>query len=263
MIDAGKERSETTMGSGMSANLDPAEVDRFSRIAAEWWDANGKFRPLHKLGPPRVSFLRDELLRHFRPHVAATGLKPLSGLRILDVGCGGGLVAEPLARMGAAVTAIDPSEDTIRAARAHAEPQGLAIDYRVARIEELAAESASFDAVSCLEVLEHVPDPAAFIATLTYVIRPGGLALLSTLNRTMKSYALAIVAAEYVLGWVPRGTHDWNRFITPDELSRHAAAAGLTGIRLEGLVYDPLADTWSRSASDIDVNYMASAVKPA
>lgn len=245
----------------MPSNLDPSEVDRFGRMAAEWWDPNGKFRPLHQLGPSRLAFLRDQLLSHFKPGVASLGLRPLAGISILDVGCGGGLVAEPLCRMGAKVTAIDPSEDTIRAARAHGAPQGLAIDYRAARIEDLVAAGETFDAVSCLEVLEHVPDPAGFVATAAGLVRPGGMLLLSTLNRTMKSYALAIVAAEYVLGWLPRGTHNWDKFITPEELGRQVAAAGLADIRFEGIVYDPLRDAWSRSP-DTDVNYLAAAVKP-
>lgn len=255
---------------GPSGTLDPAEVARFGRMAAEWWDPHGKFRPLHQIGPARLAFLRDELVRHFRPAGGdrsgdrpPSRLRPLEGLGILDIGCGGGLIAEPLARMGAVVTGIDPAEDTIRAARAHGEPQGLKIDYRAARAEDLVAEGATFDAVSCLEVLEHVPDPAAFLATAARLVRPGGQMLVSTINRTMKSYALAIVAAEYVLGWLPRGTHQWERFITPDELGRHLMAAGLGDTRLEGVVYDPLRDLWSRSPADTDVNYMASAAKPA
>lgn len=242
---------------------DSAEVARFGRMAAEWWDPNGKFRPLHQLGPARLSFIRDQLLRHFegkgtaRP---ASGLRPLSGLRILDLGCGGGLISEPLCRMGATVTAIDPSEETIRTARAHSEPQGLAIDYRAMRAEDLVAAGETFDAVVCLEVLEHVPDPAAFLAMIANLVRPGGMVIVSTINRTMKSYALAIVAAEYVLGWLPRGTHQWDRFITPEELGRHAAAAGFGRLQLDGIVYDPLRDVWRRSA-DIDVNYLAAAAK--
>lgn len=243
------------------ATFDRDEVDRFGRMAAEWWDPNGKFKPLHQLGPARIAFLRDQLLRHFNPVQTAHGMRPLAGLRVLDIGCGGGLVAEPLSRMGARVTGIDPSADTIRTARAHSEPQGLAIDYRVARMEDLVAAGETFDAVSCLEVLEHVPDPAAFLAETVKLVRPGGLMLVSTLNRTMKSYAMAIVAAEYVLGWLPRGTHQWERFITPDEMLRHLSAAGLGEAHAEGIVYDPFRDTWSRSPSDLDVNYMMAAAR--
>jgi 2-polyprenyl-6-hydroxyphenyl methylase/3-demethylubiquinone-9 3-methyltransferase len=244
--------------------LDPEEIDRFARLASAWWDASGEFRTLHLIGPARLTFLRDAMLRHFgRPQ---GGLRPLAGLSVLDIGCGGGLVCEPLARLGAAVTGIDPGEANIEAARRHAaetlEPQGLAIDYRVGRVEDLAAEGRSFDAVSCLEVVEHVPDPAAFLATCAGLVRPGGLMLLSTINRTLKAYLLAIVGAEYVLRWLPVGTHQWERFITPDELARHLGAAGLGAPMLQGLVYNPMADTWSLSP-DTDVNYFAAAAKPA
>ncbi len=244
--------------------LDRNEVDRFSRIAAEWWDANGKFRPLHQLAPARLGFIRDQLQHHFCSGSAAppSRLRPLAGLSVLDIGCGGGLVAEPLCRMGARVTGIDPSIDTIETARAHSSPQGLAIDYRVARAEDLVAAGETFDAVTCLEVLEHIPDPAAFIALASRLVRPGGVMIVSTINRTMKSYALAIVAAEYVLGWLPRGTHQWDRFITPDEMQQHLNASGLAVVRTEGVVYDPLRDVWSRSDTDTDVNYMMAATKP-
>ena len=205
--------------------LDLREVERFERLAGAWWDPNGKFRPLHQQGPARLRFIRDALMRHFK-RPPEGGLKPLQGLSVLDVGCGGGLVAEPLARLGARVTGIDPTPEAIATARGHAEAQGLAIDYRAARIEDLRAAGETFDAVVCLEVVEHVPDVGGFVRILGDLIRPGGAAVLSTLNRTWKSYALAIVAAEYVLGWLPRGTHDWQRFVTPEELERHLAAAG-------------------------------------
>lgn len=243
------------------ATYDPDEVGRFARMAAEWWDPNGKFKPLHRLGPARLQFIRDDLIRHFGLATAGR-LDALSGLRVLDVGCGGGLIAEPLARLGARVTGIEPAEESIAAARLHADKQGLSIDYRVGRVEDLIEAQERFDAVVCLEVLEHVPDPAAFLAMIAKLVEPGGLMILSTLNRTLKSYALAIVATEYVLGWLPVGTHQWERFITPDELSRFATAAGLDAPRIEGLVYQPLSDTW-RLGPDSDVNYMASAARPA
>ncbi len=249
------------LASGASdRNLDPAEVERFRRMADEWWDAAGKFKPLHKLGPTRLTFVRDEIVRHFGR--VSGGLKPLKDLTILDIGCGGGLVSEPLTRMGAIVTGIDPGAETIAAARAHAEPQGLSIDYRAALAEDLASEGLTFDVVVCLEVVEHVPDVGAFIKTCASLVRPGGLLVLSTINRNIKSYALAIVAAEYVLGWLPRGTHQWERFVTPDELGRFVRAAGLETPRFSGMTFDPLRDRWSLS-SDTDVNYLAAAAKPA
>ena len=245
-----------------TATLDPAEIERFARLAAEWWDTGGKFRTLHLIGPARMTFLRDQLLRHFdRPLGAPKPLaRPLDGLSILDIGCGGGLVCEPLARMGAAVTGIDPAPENIEAARRHAGAQGLTVSYRVARVEELTGEGRAFDAVSCLEVVEHVPDVGEFLKTCASLLRPGGLMLLSTINRTVKAYFLAIVGAEYVLRWLPVGTHQWERFVTPDELAQHLRGAGLGTPTFQGLVYNPLADTWSLSA-DIDVNYFAAAPK--
>lgn len=252
--------AKTPTSRGESATYDSAEVERFGRIAGEWWDANGKFRPLHKLGPARLSFVRARLVEHFS--LPDRTLRPLTGLRVLDIGCGGGLISEPVARMGATVTGLDPSPENIAAARLHAEGQGLSIDYRAARVEDLVGRETPFDAVLCLEVLEHVPDPGAFLKTCAELVRPGGLVVLSTLNRTMKSYALAIVAAEYILGWLPRGTHQWDRFITPEEMAGQARAAGLSPPRFEGMIYDPLRDEW-RLSSDTDVNYLAAAVRPA
>jgi 2-polyprenyl-6-hydroxyphenyl methylase/3-demethylubiquinone-9 3-methyltransferase len=239
--------------------FDAEEVRRFSRLAAEWWDPHGKFRPLHQIGPPRLTFIRDAAAVHFGRD--RKGLRPLAGLTALDIGCGGGLVSEPLSRMGAAVTAIDPSERNIAIAKGHAEPQGLAITYRAMRVEDLAAEGVTFDIVACLEVVEHVPDVAAFVSTCVKLVRPGGIAVFSTLNRTFKAWALAIVGAEYVLGWLPRGTHQWERFITPDELKGYCETAGLRDTAFSGIVYSPFKDEWTL-ASDTDVNYLVSAVKP-
>ena len=243
-----------------ASTLDPAERDRFAALASEWWDPGGKFRPLHQIGPARLTFLRDELVRHFQRPAGA--LRPLEGLRLLDVGCGGGLIAEPLARLAAVVTGLDPAPENIEAARQHASAQGLAIDYRTGRIEDLAEQGLSYDAVICLEVVEHVPDVGAFLATCAGLVRPGGLMLLSTINRTLKAYALAIVGAEYVLGWLPRGTHQWDRFVTPEDLARYAEAAGLAAPHFEGITYNPLQDVWSRS-SDTGVHYLMSATRPA
>lgn len=245
------------------ATLDPAEIERFGRLAAEWWDCNGKFRTLHLIGPARLAFLREEITKHFKtPEVRAASLRPLESISVLDVGCGGGLVCEPLARLGGRVTGIDPAIENVEAARRHANGQGLAITYRAARIEDLAAEALTFDAVVCFEVVEHVPDVGAFLKTLASLVRPGGLMLLSTINRTMKAYFLAIVAGEYVLRWLPVGTHQWDRFVTPDELSRHLRDAGFAPPRFVGLIYSPMTDAWSLSASDTDVNYFAAAAKP-
>lgn len=243
-----------------TATLDDAEVKRFAALAAEWWDPNGKFRPLHKLGPARLAFIRQEIVRHFER--TPGGFRPFEGLTVLDIGCGGGLVSEPVARLGATVTGIDPALENIEAARRHATSQDLSIDYRASLVEDLVAEGPTFDCVLCLEVVEHVPDVAAFLATCAKLVRPGGLMILSTINRTLKAYALAIVGAEYILRWLPVGTHQWERFVTPDELARHADAAGLVTSTREGLVYNPLTDAWSLSA-DLDVNYMASASRPA
>jgi 2-polyprenyl-6-hydroxyphenyl methylase / 3-demethylubiquinone-9 3-methyltransferase len=242
-----------------AANLDPAEIERFSRLASQWWDPNGKFRPLHKIGPPRIQFVRDQICR--RLGRKAEGLRPLAGLTLLDIGCGGGLVCEPMARMGAAVTGVDPATANIAAAMRHAEGQGLTIGYRAIEAEQLVAQGVTFDVVLCLEVVEHVPDPAAFLETCAALVRPGGVLVLSTINRTLKSYALAIVGAEYILRWLPVGTHRWDRFITPAELEAHVHNAGLRVWETSGLFYNPLRDTWSLG-TDTDVNYLMSTAKP-
>lgn len=246
--------------SAQTPNIDPAELERFERLAADWWDPKGKFRPLHQIGPARLGFIRDQACRHFDRDIRA--LKPLDGLTVLDIGCGGGLVSEPLARMGAKLTGIEPKEANLRAAILHAEPQGLAIDYRAVTVEDLAANGERFDVVACLEVVEHVPDVGAFVRSCASLVKPGGLIVFSTINRTLKSFALAIVGAEYILRWLPRGTHQWDRFVTPQELKSHMQAAGLVPGRVEGMVYNPLADRWSL-AGDTDVNYLAAASKPA
>lgn len=260
MIRAEKYNQASTARPQDEATLDQREVDSFGALAAQWWDPNGKFRPLHQLGPARLTFIRNEILSAFRR--ATDGMHPLDGLRLVDIGCGGGLMCEPLARLGANVTGLDPATDSIEAARRHAAKQDLSIDYQAKRAEDLVAQGKTFDIVLCLEVIEHVPDVAAFITAIAPLARPGGLIILSTINRTVKSYGLAILGAEYLLRWVPVGTHQWERFVTPDELAHYVTSAGLNPRTTKGLVYSPLGASWSLS-TDTDVNYMMSATKPA
>lgn len=243
-----------------TATLDPAEVERFKRMAPDWWNPDGKFRPLHKIGPARIQYLRDEICRRFGRDARAD--RPLAGLSLIDIGCGGGLVSEPLAKLGAKVTGIDPGAANIEVARDHAGRQGVEVDYRTCLIEDVAAGGETFDVVACLEVVEHVPDVGTFLQTVARTVRPGGLLICSTINRNLKSFALAIVGAEYVLGWLPRSTHDWNRFVTPEELAAHLKPCGLEAPESTGLVYNPLIDRWDLSA-DTGVNYFAAASKPA
>jgi 2-polyprenyl-6-hydroxyphenyl methylase/3-demethylubiquinone-9 3-methyltransferase len=238
--------------------LDQSELERFRAIASQWWDPRGKFRPLHELTVPRLEFIRDETARHFGRDPLS--LRPFEGLRAVDIGCGGGLMSEPLARLGASVVGVEPVEESAAAARLHAQSQGLAIDYRTARVEDLAAAGEEFDIALSMEVIEHVPDAALFLKTCARLVKPGGIMLLSTLNRTLKAYVLAIAAAEYVFGWLPRGTHQWERFVTPDELQAELHAAGLEMTSVRGLTYGPLSGEWSLSR-DTDVNYLAAAIK--
>lgn len=244
------------MNSAHDSTLDPREVDRFAAMAREWWDPNGKFAPLHAMNPARLTWIRDSLCAHFGRD--ARSPESLAGLSIADIGCGGGLLCEPLARMGARVTGLDPARDTIEAARFHAVGMGLEIDYRADRAETLAEAGETFDAVLAMEVIEHVPDVQAFLSLVSRLVAPGGMMLVSTLNRTLKSYALAIVGAEYVLRWLPVGTHQWDRFVTPSELSRRLAAAGMREIGRTGIVFNPLRGEWMLSR-DTDVNYAMSA----
>ena len=241
------------------ATLDPSEVERFSKLAAEWWNPQGKFRPLHQIGPPRLSFIRDEVIGHFRldPKV----LRPLEGLSVLDIGCGGGLVSEPMSRMGGKVTGIDPSEKNIAIAGLHSKAQGVDVNYRAVRIEDVVAGGELFDVIVCLEVVEHIPDVEAFIKECARAVKPGGLVIFSTINRTFKAWALAIVGAEYVLGWLPRGTHQWERFVKPNELSQFCKNAGLGAPSFSGMIYQPLKDVWVLNP-DTDVNYLAACAKP-
>jgi 2-polyprenyl-6-hydroxyphenyl methylase/3-demethylubiquinone-9 3-methyltransferase len=234
-------------------------VARFSALAADWWNPHGKFKPLHRFNPVRLAYLRDRLVAHFRRDARAA--RPLAGLTLLDIGCGGGLLAEPLTRLGAAVTGIDASHTTIEAARLHAAQMGLTIDYRETTAEALQAAGERFDVVLSMEVVEHVADRPAFLAAAASLLNPGGAMVVATLNRTTRSYALAIVGAEYVLGWLPRGTHDWRKFVKPAELTAELEAAGLTIFEVAGVSYSPLSDRW-RLGTDTSVNYMVLATKP-
>ena len=238
--------------------VDPAEVARFTALADQWWDPRGKMRPLHRFNPVRLAYIRDRICAHFGRDPKS--LDCLQGLRILDVGCGGGLVCEPLARLGASVVGIDPGAANIAAARLHAEKSGLAIDYRVAAAEELADAGERFDVLLALEVVEHVADVGLFVRRCAEMVKPGALMIVATLNRTLKSFALAIVGAEYVLRWLPVGTHRWEKFVAPDELEAALAAGGLSVVDETGVVYNPFADEWRR-ADDMDVNYLVTATK--
>jgi len=241
------------------STIDTDEVARFSALADQWWDAEGDFAPLHKFNPVRLRFIRDQLCQHFRRDPAAE--RPLEGLRLLDIGCGGGLIAEPMARLGARVTGADASTRNIEVAKIHARRSGLDINYRVTTAEDLVAEGARFDVILNLEVVEHVAAPDRFIAACAELLTPGGLMVLATLNRTAKAFALAIVGAEYVLGWLPRGTHDWRKFVRPEELRAMLEQAGLRVDEPVGLQYSPLNDRWSLT-SDCSVNYMMTAIRP-
>ncbi len=252
--------TEAKAGPGPDAggSVDPAEIAKFSALAEEWWDPAGKFRPLHKLNPTRLAFVRDRIAEHFGRDPLAE--RPLAGLSLLDIGCGGGLLAEPLCRLGAEVTGIDASERNIKVALLHAAESGLAIDYRHAAAEDLAGAGARFDAVLNMEVVEHVADLGAFLAASGALVKPGGAMVVATLNRTPKAFLLGIVGAEYLLRWLPPGTHDWRRFVRPSELARELAAGGLTVTEIAGMAYNPLTDEW-RLARDTAVNYIVFAVK--
>lgn len=233
--------------------IDDEEVARFSAMADEWWDPTGKFRPLHKFNPIRLGYIRDRLCAHFGRDPRS--LTPLDGLTLLDVGCGGGLISEPLARMGATVTGIDASEKNIGTARAHAARGDLEIDYRCTTAEDLLAAGETFDIVLSLEVVEHVADVDLFLDSCTALVRDGGAMVLATLNRTPKAFMFGIVGAEYVMRWLPRGTHDWKKFVRPSELCRNLRRNGVDVSDISGLSFNPLTDEW-RVSGDVSVNYI-------
>ena len=249
------------MSSASASSIDRKEVEQFSRIAAEWWDPKGKFAPLHKFNPVRLSFIRDQVQERFGRDPKA--IRPFEGLRLLDIGCGGGLLCEPMARLGFQVTGVDASERNIGTASAHAAEQGLSIDYRATTAEDLlAAGERPFDVILNMEVIEHVADPGAYLRDCARLLAPGGLMIVATLNRTLKALALAKIGAEYVLRWVPAGTHDWNKFLKPEELRGFLVGEPVAVHGPYGVAFNPLTDRWVRSA-DCDINYLVTVTRDA
>lgn len=248
----------TKAGINRKNTVDPAEVERFSALSDAWWDPEGDFRPLHRFNPVRLEYIRRQICIHFDRN--PRNLKTLEGLSLLDIGCGGGLVAEPIARMGATTSAIDASKKNIKVARLHANQSELDINYRVATAEKLASEKAQFDIVLALEIIEHVADIDFFVSSCTSLIKPGGLIIFATLNRTAKAFLFAIIGAEYVLRWMPRGTHRWDRFVKPSELAQSLIHQKLKMADISGVSYNPLNDVW-RLSKDVAVNYILCAEK--
>ena len=249
------------MDAQAKSSIDPADVARFSKIAAEWWDPRGKFAPLHKFNPVRLGFIREQALYRFKREAKAR--RPFEGLRLLDIGCGGGLLCEPMTRLGFQVTGVDASERNIGTASAHAAEQGLAIDYRAATAEALvAAREPPFDVILNMEVIEHVADPGDYLRDCARLLKPGGLMIVATLNRTLKALALAKIGAEYVLRWIPPGTHDWSKFLKPGEIRDFLAETPVIVDGPFGVVFNPLTGRWTES-TDTDVNYMMTVVRDA
>ena len=240
------------------ATIDAEEIRQFDELGEKWWDESGPMRPLHQLNPVRMDYIRSRIRDHY---ALPDRIKCLQNLKIADIGCGGGLVAEPLCRMGATVTGVDAGKENIRIAKAHAKTHGLDISYLATTAEQLASTGKKFDVVTALEIVEHVANVDVFLKACAKLVAPGGLLIMSTLNRTPKSYLLGIVAAEYVLRWLPAGTHDWKKFVKPSELSRHLQQHGMEVTDVRGLIYNPLSRDFSLSKSDLDVNYLLTAAK--
>jgi 2-polyprenyl-6-hydroxyphenyl methylase/3-demethylubiquinone-9 3-methyltransferase len=243
----------------MQTTIDPAEVAKFEAMAAEWWNPNGKFRPLHLMNPCRLDYITSQIAAEYgrdlkQPH-------PFAGLRILDIGCGGGLLSEPMARLGATVVGADAAPRNIPVAQVHAQSQGLTIDYRHTTAEDLAAAGEQFDVVLNMEVVEHVSDPQAYLTACRTLLKPGGVMICSTLNRNTKSFMMAIIGAEWVMRWLPKGTHDWAKFITPDELYTLIKKAGLDPVDRKGMVFNPVSWGWSLSARDLSCNYVTTSLR--
>nr|WP_306127678.1 bifunctional 2-polyprenyl-6-hydroxyphenol methylase/3-demethylubiquinol 3-O-methyltransferase UbiG [Roseovarius sp. MMSF_3350] len=243
-----------------STTIDTEEVAKFEAMAAEWWDPNGKFKPLHMLNPCRLDYITSQIAAEFDSDLKTS--KPFTGLRLLDIGCGGGLLAEPMARLGATVVGADAAAGNIPVAQVHAAQSGLDIDYRNTTAEALAAAGEQFDIVLNMEVVEHVADPATYLTACQRLLKPGGLHVCSTLNRTAKSFAAAIVGAEFIMRWLPKGTHDWTKFITPEELYGLLRDAGLDPVDRKGFVFNPLSWSWALSDRDLAVNYVTTSLKP-
>lgn len=243
-----------------TGTIDPAEIAKFEAMAAEWWDPNGKFRPLHMMNPVRLDYITRQIAAEFGRDLTAE--RPFEGLRLLDIGCGGGLLSEPMARLGADVVGADAAERNIPVAQVHAEQSGLTIDYRHTSAEALAAEGEQFDVVLNMEVVEHVADPQAYVTACHDLLKSGGLMLCSTINRNPKSFAMAIVGAEYIMRWLPKGTHEWSKFITPDELFKMIEIAGLRPVDRKGYVFNPISWGWSISDRDLSVNYVTASIRP-